>query len=84
VVESVVESGVEAARTADAGAGIVWRRRAGRPVVHAYAENACVDVPLCGSCFKSLGGSTELPPPPALLGPYRRCRKCMKAVARGA
>jgi hypothetical protein len=71
-------------RPAAAATPVVWRRRAGNPVVHAYAANACVDVPLCGSCFKSLGGSTELPPPPAHLGPYRRCRKCMKADARGA
>lgn len=80
---SVAGPAIESARAGTAAPGIVWRRRAGNPVVHAYAENACVDVPLCGSCFKSLGASTELPPPPALLGPYRRCRKCVKAVARG-
>lgn len=61
---------------------IAWRRRTGgTPVVHAFAVNACVDVPLCGAC---LGGGRfeELPPPPANLGPYRRCRKCVAAVGR--
>jgi hypothetical protein len=65
-----------------APAGVAWRRRTGgTPVVHAFAVNACVDVPLCGSC---LGGGRleELPPPPANLGPYRRCRKCLAAVGR--
>ncbi|MEN6519336.1 MAG: hypothetical protein ABFC38_14375 [Methanospirillum sp.] len=64
-------------------ARVVWRRRPGTtPVVHAYAVNACVDVPLCGSCLGSGGRFEELPPPPADLGPYRRCRKCLVAVGR--
>ena len=75
-------------RTADTGeavARVVWRRRTGgTPVVHAYAANACVDVPLCGSCLGSGGRLEELPPPPANLGPYRRCRKCVAAVGRQA
>jgi len=67
----------------EATARVVWRRRPGTtPVVHAYAVNACVDVPLCGSCLSSAGRFEELPPPPANLGPYRRCRKCMAAVGR--
>jgi hypothetical protein len=64
-------------------AGVAWRRRTGgTPVVHAFAVNACVDVPLCGSCLGSGGRLEELPPPPAHLGPYRRCRKCLAAVGR--
>lgn len=64
---------------------VVWRRRHGSPpVVHAYAANACVDVPLCGSCLGSGGRFDELPPPSAHLGPYRRCKKCMAAVGREA
>jgi hypothetical protein len=51
-------------------------------VVHAFAVNACVDVPLCGSCLGSGGRLEELPPPPANLGPYRRCKKCLAAVGR--
>ncbi len=67
----------------EATARVVWRRRhGGTPVVHAYAANACVDVPLCGSCLGSGGRLEELPPPPAHLGPYRRCKKCMAAVGR--
>jgi len=63
-------------------ARVAWRRRPGTtPVVHAYAVNACVDVPLCGSCL-SAGRFEDLPPPPADLGPYRRCRKCMAALGR--
>ncbi|HQJ88412.1 MAG TPA: hypothetical protein PLY91_07720 [Methanoregulaceae archaeon] len=50
-------------------------------MVHAYAVNSCVDVPLCGSCL-SAGRFEELPPPPADLGPYRRCRKCVAALGR--
>lgn len=68
---------------ADAGAtvAVAWRRRTGgTPVVHAYAVNACVDVPLCGSRPGSTGRLEELPPPPAQLGPYRRCRKCLAAL----
>ncbi|HIH03985.1 MAG TPA: hypothetical protein HA263_09115 [Methanoregulaceae archaeon] len=65
-----------------ATARVVWRRRPGTtPVVHAYAVNSCVEVPLCGSCL-STGSFEELPPPPAHLGPYRRCRKCMAALGR--
>lgn len=64
-------------------ARVVWRRRPGTtPVVHAYAVNSCVDVPLCGSCLGSAGRFEELPPPPADLGPYRRCRKCVATVGR--
>ncbi len=82
---SPVEPGVEAAPTKDAGPGIVWRRRRGsRPVVHAYAVNASVDVPLCGSCLAPGGTFDELPPPPANLGPYRRCRKCLNTIGRFA
>ena len=67
----------------DANAGVAWRRRTGgTPVVHAFAVNACVDVPLCGACLGSGGRFEALPPPPANLGPYRRCRKCMAAVGR--
>ncbi|KAF5034426.1 hypothetical protein DSECCO2_596300 [anaerobic digester metagenome] len=63
--------------------GVVWRRRSGTtPVVHAFAVNACVDVPLCGSMLGGRGRFEELPPPPAHLGPYRRCKKCMAAVRR--
>ena len=66
----------------DAPAGVAWRRRTGgTPVVHAFAVNACVDVPLCGACLGA-GRFEELPPPPANLGPYRRCRKCLAAVGR--
>ncbi|MEN6518845.1 MAG: hypothetical protein ABFC38_11830 [Methanospirillum sp.] len=39
-------------------------------------------MPLCGSCLGSGGRLEELPPPPAHLGPYRRCKKCMAAVGR--
>ena len=53
-------------------------------MVHAYAANADVDVPFCGSCLASGGTYDELPPPPANLGPYRRCRKCTDAIARFA
>ncbi|MEN6516986.1 MAG: hypothetical protein ABFC38_02200, partial [Methanospirillum sp.] len=82
---SAVGPGVEPAPATNVGSRIVWRRRRGsRPVVHAYAANACVDVPLCGSSLAPGGTYEELPPPPAHLGPYRRCRKCVKAVARGA
>ena len=64
---------------------VAWRRRPGTtPVVHAYAVNACVDVPLCGSWLGSADRFEELPPPPADLGPYRRCRKCMAALGRTA
>jgi hypothetical protein len=66
-------------------ARVVWRRRPGTtPVVHAYAVNACVDVPLCGSRLGSAERFEELPPPPADLGPYRRCRKCLAALGREA
>lgn len=62
--------------------GVAWRRRTGgTPVVHAFAVNACVDVPLCGACLGA-GRFEELPPLPAHLGPYRRCRKCLAAVGR--
>ena len=62
--------------------GVAWRRRTGgTPVVHAFAVNACVDVPLCGACLGA-GRFEELPPPPAHLGPYRRCKKCLAAVGR--
>jgi hypothetical protein len=75
-------SGAEASVEVDAAARVVWRRRpGGTPVAHAFAVNSCVDVPLCGSCL-SAGSFEELPPPPANLGPYRRCRKCMAAVGR--
>ncbi len=68
---------------ADARPRVVWRRRRGsRPVAHAYAANASVDVPFCGSCLAPGGTFEELPPPPADLGPYRRCRKCMETVGR--
>ena len=67
------------------GSRVVWRRRRGsRPVAHAYAVNAVVDVPFCGSCLASGGTYDELPPPPADLGPYRRCRKCVDAIGRFA
>ncbi|MEN6516955.1 MAG: hypothetical protein ABFC38_02035 [Methanospirillum sp.] len=63
-------------------AGVAWRRRTGgTPVVHAFAVNSCVDVPLCGACLGA-GRFEELPPPPANLGPYRRCKKCLAAVGR--
>ncbi|MEN6343410.1 MAG: hypothetical protein ABFC89_12740 [Methanospirillum sp.] len=66
----------------EASTSVVWRRRHGSPpVVHAYAANACVDVPLCGSCLGA-GKFDELPPPPAHLGPYRRCKKCTAALGR--
>jgi hypothetical protein len=66
----------------DAPAGVAWRRRTGgTPVVHAFAVNACVDVPLCGACLGT-GWFEELPPPPVHLGPYRRCKKCLAAVGR--
>ncbi|MEN6343043.1 MAG: hypothetical protein ABFC89_10865 [Methanospirillum sp.] len=69
--------------TVEATTGVAWRRRTGgTPVVHAFAVNACVDVPLCGSCLGGGGRVEELPPPPANLGPYRRCKKCMAAVGR--
>lgn len=62
---------------------VAWRRRPGTtPVVHAYAVNACIDVPLCGSCLGSAERFEELPPPPAHLGPYRRCKKCVAALGR--
>ena len=70
---------------ADAGAtvAVAWRRRPGTtPVVHAYAVNSCVDVPLCGSWLGSAERFEELPPPPADLGPYRRCKKCLAALGR--
>ena len=74
--------GAEASVEVEATARVVWRRRPGTtPVVHAYAVNSCVDVPLCGSCL-SAGRFEELPPPPADLGPYRRCRKCVAALGR--
>jgi len=67
----------------DMTAGVVWRRRTGgTPVVHAFAVNSCVEVPLCGACLGSDGRLQELPPPPANLGPYRRCKKCLAAVGR--
>ena len=57
--------GAEASVEVEATARVVWRRRPGTtPVVHAYAVNSCVDVPLCGSCL-SAGRFEELPPPPA-------------------
>ena len=63
--------------------GVAWRRRTGgTPVVHAFAVNSCVEVPLCGACLGSGGRLQELPPPPANLGPYRRCKKCLAAVGR--
>jgi hypothetical protein len=66
----------------EAAARVLWRRRTGgTPVVHAFAANACVDVPLCGSCLGA-GNFEELLPPPADLGPYRRCRKCVAAARR--
>ncbi len=66
-----------------AGAAVAWRRRPGTtPVVHAYAVNSCVDVPLCGSSLGSAERFEELPPPPAELGPYRRCKKCLAALGR--
>ena len=69
--------------TVEAAARVVWRRRPGTtPVVHAYAVNSCVDVPLCGSWLGSAERFEELPPPPADLGPYRRCRKCVAALGR--
>ena len=75
-------SGAEAPARIEATARVVWRRRPGTtPVVHAYAVNSCVDVPLCGSCL-SAGRFVELPPPPADLGPYRRCKKCLAALGR--
>jgi hypothetical protein len=77
---SPVETGTDGI---SATAGVAWRRRPGTtPVVHAYAVNACVDVPLCGSTFRNTGPFMELPPPPAHLGPYRRCKKCLAAVGR--
>ncbi|MEN6341972.1 MAG: hypothetical protein ABFC89_05375 [Methanospirillum sp.] len=79
------ESSVEPAPAMDAGPSVVWRRRRGsRPVAHAYAANACVDVPFCGSRLAPGGTFEELPPPPANLGPYRRCKRCMAAVGRTA
>ena len=82
---SAVGPVVEPAPATNAGSRIVWRRRRGsRPVAHAYAANASVDVPLCGSCLASGGTFEELPQPPAHLGPYRRCRKCMEKVGRSA
>ncbi|MEN6342208.1 MAG: hypothetical protein ABFC89_06560 [Methanospirillum sp.] len=81
-VTIVVRAAAPTPAADDAPSGVAWRRRTGgTPVVHAFAVNAYVDVPLCGSC---LGGGRleELPPPPANLGPYRRCRKCLAAVGR--
>jgi len=79
-----VEASVASAPAEGAGPSVVWRRRRkSRPVAHAYAANACVDVPLCGSCLTPGGPFDELPPPPANLGPYCRCKKCLKLLARG-
>ena len=76
-------SGAEAPVRVEATARVAWRRRPGTtPVVHAYAVNSCVDVPLCGSWLGSAERFEELPPPPADLGPYRRCKKCLAALGR--
>ena len=64
---------------------VAWRRRRkSRAVAHAYAVTSCVDVPLCGSRFEDGGPCEELPPPPAELAPYRRCRKCLARTGEGA
>ncbi len=81
-VTIVVRAAAPTPEADGAPTGVAWRRRTGgTPVVHAFAVNACVDVPLCGSCLGA-GRLEELPPPPAHLGPYRRCRKCLAAVGR--
>lgn len=81
-VTIVVRAAAPTPEPDDVHAGVAWRRRTGgTPVVHAFAVNSCVDVPLCGACLGA-GRFEELPPPPAHLGPYRRCRKCLAAVGR--
>jgi hypothetical protein len=75
---SDVEPGTEAE-----GTRVALRRRTGSSrIVHAFAENACIPVPLCGAGFQSVTGFEELPPPPAHLGPYRRCRTCQAIAGR--
>jgi hypothetical protein len=62
---------------------IVWRRRTGTSrIVHAFAEHAGVPVPLCGAAFHHVTGFEDLPPPPAHIGPYRRCRTCQGIAGR--
>jgi|GEM_PF-1047522 hypothetical protein len=64
---------------------VAWRRRRkSRAVAHAYAVDSCLDVPLCGSRLGPGGTCEELPPPPAELAPYRRCRKCLARAGEGA
>jgi len=61
----------------------VWRKRAGSTlVVHAFAANRAVDVPLCGACLDPTPGFREFPPPPAETGSYRRCKRCLAIVPR--
>ena len=85
VVRPATGLGAPAPGAAGPAPTVAWRRHRGSaPVAHAFATNSCVGVPLCGAGFAGDGRFEEVPPPPAEIAPYRRCRRCVAAAGRMA